>query len=78
MISTKRWIGVYLLSLIPVVNLILMFVWAFSDKTKKNEYSLRSYARANLIMTLIVTVMAVVLGLLLASTGNFEPFYLPQ
>jgi NADH:ubiquinone oxidoreductase subunit 3 (subunit A) len=53
LLSTKRWFGVMLLSIIPVVNIVLLFVWAFSSKTKEKEYSLRTYSRATLIFALV-------------------------
>lgn len=49
--SVKHWLGTLLLLAIPLVNLILLFVWAFGggniSENKKN------YSKAVLLMALI-------------------------
>ncbi len=65
-VSIGGWIGVMLLSCLPLVNLIMLFVWAFSSSTKK---SLKNYARAALIMILIVLVIAIVISVIFAVCG---------
>ena len=65
-VSVGGWIGVMLLSCLPLVNLIMLFVWAFSSSTKK---SLKNYARAALIMFLIVFVIAIVISIIFAVCG---------
>lgn len=65
-VSVGGWIGVYLLSMLPIINLIMMFVWAFSSGTKK---SLQNYARAMLIMALIAVVLVIILVVILAAAG---------
>ncbi|MCL2694703.1 MAG: hypothetical protein FWE69_00065 [Clostridiales bacterium] len=51
-VSVGNWIGTFFLTLIPVVNIIMLFVWAFGAQTK----SKRNYGRAMLWMTLILAV----------------------
>jgi len=69
-VSTGAFFGVMLLMAIPVVNIILLVVWAVS---KTNKISLRNYARAMLIWMIICVVasiaVAVVVGSLLAAAG---------
>nr|WP_302856560.1 zinc ribbon domain-containing protein [uncultured Ruminococcus sp.] len=65
-VSVGGWIGVMLLSCLPIVNLIMLFVWAFSSSTKK---SLKNYARAALIMFLIVAVITVIASVVLIACG---------
>ena len=65
-VSIGGWIGVMLLTCLPIVNLIMLFVWAFSSSTKK---SLKNYARASLILILIGVVLAVVVSIILAVCG---------
>lgn len=65
-VSIGGWIGVMLLTCLPLVNLIMLFVWAFSSSTKK---SLKNYARASLILILIGVVLAVVVSIILAVSG---------
>ena len=65
-VSVGGWIGVMLLSCLPLINLIMLFVWAFSSSTKK---SLKNYARATLIMFLIVAVITVIASVVLIACG---------
>ena len=45
--STKEWVLTFLIFLVPCVNLIMLFVWAFSGSGNLNR---RNYARAYLIV----------------------------
>ena len=65
-VSVGGWVGVMLLSCLPLINLIMLFVWAFSSSTKK---SLKNYARAALIMFLIVAVITVIASVVLIACG---------
>jgi uncharacterized Zn finger protein (UPF0148 family) len=73
-VSIGGWIGVMLLTCLPIVNLIMLFVWAFSSSTKK---SLKNYARAALILALIGVVLVVVVSIILAVSGIsiFDEFF---
>ncbi len=51
-VSVKEWIITYLLMMIPVANIILMFIYAFSKDEKKSK---SNYFKAQLIMTAIMT-----------------------
>ena len=67
-VSIGGWIGVYFLSLLPLVNLIMLFVWAFSSSTKP---SLKNYARAMLILAAIALAVFLILFLIIfLFTGN--------
>lgn len=46
--STWDFIKMYLLLLIPIANIVLVFVWAFGDNVNINK---RNLMRANLIVT---------------------------
>ena len=60
--SVLQWIGLPLLNVIPLVGsiiyLVLMFKWAFGST---NNLTLKNYARANLLMMLVVIVLGGVL-----------------
>ena len=56
-VSVGNWIGTFFLSAIPLVNLVLLFYWAFGAKTK----SKRNYGRAMLWMVLIEVVFSLLL-----------------
>lgn len=58
----KNWIPVFILSAIPVVNLIMLFVWSFSSRTNKSK---QSFARLCLICTLILVVLAVIAAIVM-------------
>ena len=58
-VSVMSWIGTILLSAIPLVNLIMWFVWAFTSRTR----SRKNYAIASLILVLVSIILAVVLAI---------------
>ncbi|MBQ6380468.1 MAG: zinc ribbon domain-containing protein [Clostridia bacterium] len=51
-----NWIVVFILSMIPVVGTVMLFVWAFSSRTNKSK---KSYAQAALIFSAILLVLSV-------------------
>ncbi|MBS4195648.1 hypothetical protein [Lederbergia citri] len=54
-LSVLEWFGILILLAIPLVNIIMLLVWAFgADNLKKN------FARANLLYVLIIAVIAIV------------------
>ncbi|MEA4911257.1 MAG: hypothetical protein VB092_01420 [Oscillospiraceae bacterium] len=56
-VSTFSFLVMYILLLIPILNIILLFVWARKNTKKVNR---RSFARATLIFLLLVVAFAVV------------------
>jgi len=59
--STKEWVITILLTAIPIVGIILLFVWAFGDGENPNK---KNWAKANLLT--VVIVFATVIGLSMA------------
>jgi phosphoglycerol transferase MdoB-like AlkP superfamily enzyme len=55
--SLGSWIGSILLTFIPCVGIILLFVWSFSGGTNENK---KNWARAQLIVTAILYVLAII------------------
>ena len=49
-ITTHEWIIINLIMLIPVVNVIMLFIWAFSDNTNLNK---SNWAKASLIVWIV-------------------------
>ena len=49
-VSTKEWVIMLLLASIPIVGIVLMFVWAFSPDENENK---RNFSKAYLLMTAI-------------------------
>ncbi|MBP5624810.1 MAG: hypothetical protein J6X36_08070 [Lachnospiraceae bacterium] len=56
-VSIGTWVGIILLSLIPCVNIILLFVWAFGD----GKESRKNWAKAQLIVIAIAIVVYIIL-----------------
>ena len=55
---------------IPIVNVIMLFVWAFGGTEK---YSLKTWARARLVVALIsVLVIAILVIVFIAMGGSFN------
>ena len=75
-LSTKDWVITLLISFIPLVGFIMLFVWAFGSSENPNK---ANWAKATLIwyavgLALLAlfwgTIAAIVLGTA-ASNGNF-------
>lgn len=72
-VSIGGWIGRWILMCIPIVNVVMLFVWSFGGTRK---YSLKTWARARLLLALIIiAVLAISIGVLLAMGVNFNDIY---
>ncbi|QUW20822.1 hypothetical protein JSQ81_13465 [Sporosarcina sp. Marseille-Q4063] len=71
--SIGSWIITFILLAIPLVNLIMLFIWAFDAMSER-----RNFARAYLIIlgiVLVLWILFVILMLILgASSGLFSNF----
>lgn len=65
-VSVGGWIGRWLVMCIPIVNIIMLFVWAFGGSRK---YSLKTWARARLLLALIVIIALLITVIVLAVSG---------
>ena len=64
-ISMKEWVITLLITLIPMVGFIMLFVWGFSYSANPNK---KNWARAALIMLAVSTVLYVIIfGLVFGS-----------
>lgn len=75
-VSTSEWVWTFLISVIPLVNIIMLFVWAFSSSTNENK---ANWAKAALIWVAIITVFYIGIFVLLgaaflSSAGSYEDF----
>lgn len=61
-VSTKNWFITIFLTAIPIVNIVLLCVWAFGGSTNPNK---SNYAKAGLIWVLIGIVFYVVVFMLM-------------
>lgn len=71
-VTTKNWVLTILITLIPVVNIIMLFVWAFGAGTQPSK---ANWAKASLIWLAIFIVLyaliALVFGAALLSGGGY-------
>lgn len=63
-VSIGDWLLTLLIMGIPLINLIMLFVWAFGNGTKPSK---ANWAKASLIMMLISIGIIVLLALLFGS-----------
>ena len=64
-VSVGSWMLTYLLMCIPLVNLIMLFVWAFSGSTPVSK---ANWAKASLIWMVIAIVLWFVFGAAMFAT----------
>ena len=58
-VSVKEWLITNLILMIPLVNIVMMLVWAFGSNTNPNK---ANYFKAALILFAIVMVIYLVLA----------------
>ena len=61
-VSIKEWLLTNLILMIPLVNIVMMLVWAFSSNTNPNK---ANYFKAALILFAIVMAIYLVLAVVL-------------
>lgn len=72
-VSTAGFFFMKLALVIPIVNIFLLFIWAFRKKTNQNR---QAYARSILIwLSIIILIVAVVVIALLALGFDFNYMY---
>ncbi len=59
-LSVKDWILTMIILAIPIVNIIMLFVWGFGEGTNPNK---RNYARAALIIAAIAIVLYLIFAI---------------
>ena len=69
--SVKDWIGTLLLLIIPLANIVLLFLWAFGEDVKQSK---KNFCRAYLILVGIlfaiyigIAILAIVAAIALGS-----------
>lgn len=65
-VSVKEWFLSMLILMIPIVGIVMVFVWAFGDSTKKSK---SNYFKAYLIWLLILVVLSIIIAILIAALG---------
>lgn len=60
--TVKNWITMFIILIIPLVNFIMIIVWALGSSVNKNK---QNYIRAMLLITLIMMILSGVIALIL-------------
>lgn len=63
-LSVGQYIGMYFLMMVPLVNIILLFMWSFGGGVNPNK---KNFARASLILSAIGIILAILAGGLIRS-----------
>lgn len=70
-LSTKDWLITLIISAVPVVNIIMFFVWAFGDGANPSK---ANWAKASLLLMAILVVLYILLVVvffgIIVGTGN--------
>ena len=66
-VSVKEWLLTDLILMIPLVNLMMIFVWAFGPNTNPNK---ANYFKAALILFVIYLVLAVAVVIFGSAVAN--------
>ena len=56
--SVKDWVITYLITIIPLIGFIMIFVWAFGSGTNPNK---ANWAKASLLFILITMVISFII-----------------
>ncbi|WP_042170515.1 hypothetical protein [Paenibacillus gorillae] len=70
-ITVGEWMLMMLISIIPIVGIIMMFVWAFGEgnPTKKNYYK-AALMWAAIVLVIYILIAVLFLGSMFAAFGN--------
>ena len=67
-LSVKDWLVTFLLLAIPVVGIVMLFIYAFGSAGNPNR---RNWAKANLIFSGIITILMIILYWTFRTDINF-------
>lgn len=63
-VSVGEWIVSNIILMIPIVGIVMMFVWAFSSHGKASK---RNWARAMLILVAILIIVSIIMSMFMPS-----------
>lgn len=58
--SIGSWILTYIVTCIPFIGFIMLFVWAFGDKTRQNP-TFRNWAKSQLLIMVLAMVLSTIM-----------------
>ncbi|EFM12434.1 hypothetical protein PaecuDRAFT_1114 [Paenibacillus curdlanolyticus YK9] len=72
--TVKNWLLTNFILMIPIVNIIMLFVWGFGSNTNPNK---ANYAKASLILAAIgiglyIILFVVIFGFVISNLDNIE------
>jgi hypothetical protein len=71
--SIGDWIITFIITYIPLVGFIMLFVWAFGDGTHPSK---KTWAQATLIMmAILIVLMIIFFGVIASILGSFVGGY---
>src|SRR5690554_5089162 len=72
-VSVPSWLLYLIILSIPLVNIVMLFVWAFGSNTNKNKSNL---AKASLILAVLYTILGIIASIMIGSliTGLLGEF----
>lgn len=77
-LTVGNWMVTILLMCLPIVNIVMLFVWGFSDAT---PFAKKNWAKAQLIwmaigigISIIIVIITVVAGVSLSNSGTFNGY----
>lgn len=71
--SIGEWIITFIITYIPLIGLIMLFVWAFGDGTHPSK---KTWAQASLIMIVIgIILMIIFFGIIASIIGSMFSGY---
>ena len=77
--STSEWLGTLLvLTLVPVVNIIMMFVWAFGNGNANRKNFCRAYLIIFAISFVLGILLVVMFGSVILANIASNPSSIPQ
>jgi membrane protein YdbS with pleckstrin-like domain len=65
-VSVKEWLITIVVMLIPIVNIVMMFVWAYGKNTHPSK---ANFFKAQLIMMAVFFVLGLVLAITMPQRG---------
>lgn len=65
-VGIGEWLVTMLILMIPCVNIVMIFVWAFSSNAKKSK---SNYFKASLIMALIAIALWIIVAVIAVAAG---------
>lgn len=64
-VKMGEWMVTYLITMIPLIGIIMMFVWAFGSNTKPSK---ANWAKAALLWSVIIFVIYILIAVVFGAT----------